>query len=75
MIKPEASDRCSYNTIKFAEITLTTQRTIFFSGNKTRRTLDYPTAFTHTGPALAFNGEIGSLVLPLKAQRGKSLQK
>jgi hypothetical protein len=30
---------------------------------------------SHTGPALAFNGEIGSLVLPLKAQRGKSLQK
>jgi hypothetical protein len=60
--------------IKFAEHTLTTQITKFFSGNKTRRTLVYPTAFTHIGPALAFNGEVGSLVLPLKAQRGKSFQ-
>jgi hypothetical protein len=75
MIKPHASDTSSYKRINFAEIKLTAQRTKFSSGNKTRRTLVYPTAFKHTGPALAFNGEIGSQVLPLKTQCGKKLTK
>jgi hypothetical protein len=61
--------------IKFAENTLNAQRTKFFSGNKRRRTLVYPTAFTHTGTGITFNGKIGSLVLPLKAQRRKKLTK
>lgn len=37
-------------------------------------TLVYATFHTHTGPEVACNGGIGSLVvLPLKARRGKKL--
>jgi hypothetical protein len=34
MIKPLASDTCSYHTIKLAKITLTVQRTKFFMATK-----------------------------------------
>jgi hypothetical protein len=47
----------------------------YFSAYNTQRTLVYPTAFTHAGPAHAYNCSTGSLVLPLKAQRGKKLIK
>jgi hypothetical protein len=35
------------------------------------KTMVCPTDFTHADPALTFNGEIGSLMLSLEAQRGR----
>jgi hypothetical protein len=46
-----------------------------FSDNNTQKTMVCPTDFTHADPALIFNGEIGSLMLSLEAQRGRKAYK